>query len=112
MKKRKRLLCVPEADSLNGSAESFRISQGEDPTLTSCFAEAQGPRLRDAKSSYFFTKEDLLNRPFQRREGQEEWSQLVVPLYRWQILRVGREANLSGHLGFKWTADSLRSYAK
>ena len=106
--KDRRPLCVPEADSLNVSADSFRIAQRENPILRTCFAKAQGPRLGDSKSSYFFKKWGLLNRHFQRREGQDEWSQLVVPsVYRKQIMRIGHEAILSGHLGVKRTADQF-----
>ena len=106
--KDRRHLYVPEADSLNVSADSFRIAQGEDPTLKTCFAKAQGPLLGDSKSSYFFMEAGLLKRHFQRREGQEECCQLVVPsVYRRQILRVGHKAILAGHLGVKRTADRI-----
>ena len=65
-----------------------------EPTLKACFAKAQGLRLGDSKSSYFFMKAALLKRHFQRREGQEKWSQLMVPsVYRSQILGVKRAAD-------------------
>ena len=86
VKKDRRPLCIPESDSLNVSADSFCIDQGEDPTSKACFAKAQGPRLGESKSSYFFMKTGLL-----------EWSQLVVPsVCSKQILRVGHEAVLAG----------------
>ena len=57
-------------------------------------------------------KVGLLKRYFQRREGPEEWSQLMAPsVYHRQILRVGHEAILAGHLGVKRIVDRIpRNY--
>ena len=102
----RRPLCVPEADSLNVSVDSSRIAQWEDPTLKACFAKVQCFQLVNSKSCYFFLKAGVLKRNFQRRKGQEEWSQLVVPsVCRRQILRLGHKAILAGNFGVKRTAD-------
>ena len=51
----------------------------------------------------------MLYRRFQRDEESEVLVQLVVPSkYRTQILQVGRETILSGHLGVKKTTDIIQ----
>ena len=50
---------------------------------------------------------DLLYRTFNRSDG-EEWMQLVVPeVYRKQVLSLGHDTIMSGHLGTKKSSDRI-----
>ena len=95
-------LKVPTVGGLNVSSKTFKLAQQGDKTLKSCF-----DKIKQNKGTYLVQK-GMLYRRFQRDEESEVLMQLVVPSkYRTQILQVGHETILSGHLGVKNTTDII-----
>ena len=76
-------------------------------TLTKCFEAALKPVEDDDKRNHYVVTGDLLYRTFNRSDG-EEWMQLVVPeVYRKQVLSLGHDTIMSGHLGTKKSSDRI-----
>ena len=101
-------LKVALSEGLGATAEEFKVAQGEDDTLKPCFARAKDPHEDDKGNGWFEERDGFLFRHYTRKEDGSSLQQLVVPTkFRKEVLRLGHESVLAGHLGIKKTTDRI-----
>lgn len=104
----------PNALSLSVDKALISREQREDPSLSQCRAAAENGDVAN-KSVSFYWEDDLLLRkwtpPHSRDLGWNTVFQLVVPVkFRLQVLTLGHDHDLAGHLGVKKTYDRILRY--
>ena len=105
-----RALAAVRVPDVNVSAKEFQTEQSKDETLKKCFAAAEEVSTEDGKRNHYLVVDDLLYRTF-NSGGGEVWKQLVVPhSLREQVMCIGHDTVMSGHLGVKKSSDRSEEF--
>lgn len=94
----------------NVTPERLKQAQKEDSTLKNCLSQIGIKRPLKGKqgTTEFFLKKEILYRRVSENEKVKD--QLVVPnAYREQVMRLGHDSIMSGHLGISKTSDKVLS---
>ena len=102
-------LIVPKV--INESSSNFAKAQSEDPTLRKSFENAKRvkPDTRNKSTIHWFEKcDETLYRFYKPSDKEDTMKQLMVPTkYRPQILKLGHDCAMAGHLGVRKTLDRI-----
>ena len=94
----------------NVTPERLKQAQKEDSTLKNCLSQIGIKRPLKGKqgTTEFLLKKEILYRRVSENEKVKD--QLVVPnAYREQVMRLGHDSIMSGHLGISKTSDKVLS---
>ena len=103
-------LIVPKVIN-ESSSSNFAKAQSEDPTLRKSFENAKRvkPDTRNKSTIHWFEKcDETLYRFYKPSDKEDTMKQLMVPTkYRPQILKLGHDCAMAGHLGVRKTLDRI-----